>query len=45
MDADYLRTALDEMAQKFGSIEAYFAEGLGIDSDEQSALRDTLVGP
>ena len=45
VDADYLRTALDEMTQKFGSIEGYFEEGLGIDSDEQQALRDTLVGP
>jgi protein-tyrosine phosphatase len=44
VDADYLRTALDEMTQKFGSIEVYFTEGLGIDSDEQRALRDTLVG-
>jgi protein-tyrosine phosphatase len=43
VDADYLRTALDEMTQRFGSIEAYFEEGLGIDSDEQGALHDTLV--
>ena len=35
VDADYLRTALNEMTQKFGSIEAYFEEGLGIDSDGQ----------
>jgi len=45
VDAVYLRTALDEMTQKFGSIEFYFAAGLGIDSDEQRALRDMLVGP
>ena len=43
VDADYLRTALDEMTQRFGSIEAYFEEGLGIDSDGQRGLRDTLV--
>ena len=43
VDADYLRTALDEMRQRFGSIEAYFEEGLGIDSDGQRGLRDTLV--
>ena len=40
VDADYLRTALDEMTQKFGSMEAYFQVGLGIDRDGQ---RDTLV--
>ena len=44
VDPDYLRTALDEMNQRFGSIEAYFEEGLGIDSDAQRQLRDTLVG-
>ena len=43
VDADYLRTALDEMTQRFGSIEAYFEEGVGIDRDEQGALRDALV--
>ena len=43
VDPDYLRTALDEMKQRFGSIEAYFEEGLGIDSDGQRGLRDTLV--
>ena len=44
VDPDYLRTALDEMKQRFGSIEAYFRDGLGIDTDAQHRLRDTLVG-
>ena len=43
VDADYLRTALQEMTQKFGSIEAYFEEGLGIDTDGQHGLRETLL--
>lgn len=43
--ADYLHAALDEMKQKFGSIETYFGEGLGIDADTQQRLRDALVGP
>lgn len=43
VDADYLRTALSEMTEKSGSIEAYFEEGLGIDRDGQRGLRDTLV--
>jgi protein-tyrosine phosphatase len=43
VDADYLRTGLDEMNQKFGSIEAYFADGLSIDADAQRRLRDALV--
>ncbi len=44
VDADYLRAALDEMTRRFGSIPAYFADGLGIDADGQQRLRDALVG-
>jgi protein-tyrosine phosphatase len=43
VDPDYLRTALDEMKQKYSSIEGYFGDGLGIDADAQRELRDTLV--
>ena len=37
------RLALDEMKQRFGSIETYLEEGLGIDSDGQPVPRDMLV--
>ena len=30
--------------QKYGTIEKYFAEGLGIDADQQQALRDLYLG-
>ena len=43
VDPEYLRAALDEMRTRFGSIEGYFADGLGIDADGQQRLRDTLV--
>lgn len=43
VDAAYMRAALDEMDQRFGSIEGYFADGLGIDADGQQRLRDALV--
>jgi protein-tyrosine phosphatase len=43
VDADYLRAALDEVKQRFGSIETYFADGLGIDADGQQRLRAALV--
>lgn len=43
VDPTYLRTALDEMKLRFGSIEDYFAKGLGIDIDAQQALRDELI--
>jgi protein-tyrosine phosphatase len=35
----YLDAAFDEMEQSFGTIEDYFAEGLGIDAYGQQALR------
>ena len=37
--ADYLEAAFDEMQQQYGTIEQYFAEGLGIDAAGQQALR------
>ncbi len=36
---EYLDAALDEMQRRYGSIENYFAEGLGIDEARQEALR------
>jgi protein-tyrosine phosphatase len=35
----YLEAALDEMRRSFGSIEAYFADGLDVDAATQEALR------
>ena len=43
VDAEYLRTAIDEMTRRFGSIEGYFDGGLGIDRDGQRALRHALI--
>ncbi len=45
VDPEYLNAALDEMKQRFGSIEGYFADGLGIDEAGQQALRDALTEP
>jgi protein-tyrosine phosphatase len=39
----YLNAAYDEMHTKYGSIENYFSEGLGISVDQQSALRDLYL--
>jgi protein-tyrosine phosphatase len=39
----YLHAAMDEMTQRFGSIEGYFADGLGIESDRQQHLRHALI--
>lgn len=36
---EYLIAAFDEMQTKYGSIENYFSEGLGITTDQQTALR------
>jgi protein-tyrosine phosphatase len=42
VDPEYLQAALDEMKQRFGSIEGYFAQGLGVDEAGQQELRDAL---
>jgi len=39
----YLESALDEMRRTFGTIERYFAEGLGIDTTTRASLRTTFV--
>ncbi|HEY7620271.1 MAG TPA: tyrosine-protein phosphatase [Solirubrobacteraceae bacterium] len=39
----YLETALDEMRTRFGTIEGYFSDGLGIDAGTQERLRTILV--
>lgn len=39
----YLETALDQVRLSFGSIEAYFADGLGVDSAKQEALRAAFI--
>ncbi|UCB51328.1 MAG: tyrosine-protein phosphatase [Deltaproteobacteria bacterium] len=41
---EYLNAAFDEMQKKYGSIEKYFSDGLGIDAARQKALRDLYLG-
>jgi len=36
---EYLDAAFDEMQTKYGTIEKYFSEGLGMDAAQQQALR------
>ena len=40
---EYLDAAFDEMEKKYGSIEGYFSEGLGIDAPQQKAIRDIYL--
>ena len=40
---EYLEAAFDEMQTKFGTIENYFSEALGIDASTQKALRDLYL--
>ena len=40
---EYLAASFQEMHEKFGGIEDYFAKGLGIDASGQQALRDHFV--
>ncbi len=41
---EYLQAALTQMREKFGSIEGYFADGLGIDVAGQDAIRAHTAG-
>ena len=41
----YLEAALDEVHRRFGSIDGYVAEGLGLDGPTRAALRALLVEP
>ena len=40
---EYLDAAFDEMEKEYGTIENYFAEGLGIDAETQQAIRDLYL--
>jgi protein-tyrosine phosphatase len=41
--AAYLKASFDTMHAKYGTIEAYFADGLGIDKAGQQRLRDRFL--
>ena len=40
---EYLEASFEEMQTKFGTIENYFSEALGIDATQQKALRDLYL--
>ena len=40
---EYLDAAFDEMEKSYGMIEKYFAEGLGIDAEQQEAIKDLYL--
>lgn len=42
-DPRYLEAALEAMAEEFGSVDAYLAEGLGLDRAARRHLRELLV--
>jgi protein-tyrosine phosphatase len=41
--ARYLQTALAEMRERYGTIQSYFADGLGLDAAAQQRLRGTFL--
>nr|WP_277348427.1 tyrosine-protein phosphatase [Planctomonas sp. JC2975] len=41
--AQYLLTAFEELREKYGTIERYFADGLGVDADAQQRLKDVFL--
>ena len=40
---EYLEAALDEMRRRFGTIEGYFTDGLGLDANVLQALRVAFI--
>ena len=40
---EYLDAAFDEMQKKYGGVDKYFAEGLGIDAAQQQAMRNLYL--
>ena len=40
---EYLDAAFDEMESKYGTIEKYFSEGLGIDARQQRTLSELYL--
>jgi protein-tyrosine phosphatase len=40
---EYLDAAFDEMEKKYGSIDKYFSEGLGINAAQQQAIRNIYL--
>jgi protein-tyrosine phosphatase len=40
---EYLDAAFDQMETEYGSIDQYFSNALGIDADQQQALRDIYL--
>lgn len=40
---EYIEASFDEMQKRYGTIEKYFSEGLGIDAAGQKALRDLYL--
>jgi len=41
--AEYLEAAFDELRERHGSVERYFADGLGVDAAVQAALRAAFL--
>lgn len=43
--AEYLSAALETVQREYGTIERYFADGLGLDDPTRQRLRETLLEP
>ncbi len=43
VEPGYLAAGIDELERRHGSVEAWFADGLGLDARLQARLRERLV--
>jgi protein-tyrosine phosphatase len=41
--AEYLEASFDDMQKRYGTIENYFAKGIGIDAARQKPVRDRFL--
>ncbi|MEQ1817110.1 MAG: tyrosine-protein phosphatase, partial [Terricaulis sp.] len=44
VEVSYLRNALDAIEAKYGSVDAYMSDVLGVGETQRAALRDKLLG-
>ena len=44
VEVDYLRNALDAISEKYGSVDSYMSDVLGVGETQRATLRDKLLG-
>jgi protein-tyrosine phosphatase len=45
LEGSYIDATLEEIEKRYGSMEAFLRDGLGIDDDTLSRLKESLLSP